>query len=51
LWALHYDGSRVTNHLLSNEGIDVSTFGIDQNGEVYAFSLSGQAWRFVPVEG
>ncbi len=49
IWALSYDGARASNQLLVESDIDVSTFGQDQNGEVYAFSLSGQVWRMKPA--
>lgn len=42
LWALRYDGTRVTsNRLLLQTGIEISSFGEDQDGELYALDHTG----------
>ena len=48
IWALHYDGSRATNHLLADTDIPIAAFGQDGEGEVYVLSLTGELWGITP---
>ena len=45
IWALHYDGSSVTNQLLTDTNIPITAFGQDREGEVYVLSLDGEIYR------
>ena len=56
LWALWYDGGTVTDQtLLGDTGLNISSFGIDESGELYVLAFDGAIYRFVaqstPVEG
>ncbi|HEY9721258.1 MAG TPA: PQQ-dependent sugar dehydrogenase [Oscillatoriaceae cyanobacterium] len=47
IWALHYDGHRVThNRLLENSRLNIASFGEDANRELYALAFDGRIYRF-----
>lgn len=47
IWALHYDGKNpVMNTLLLTENINISSFGIDKNNEIYICDLNGKVYTF-----
>ena len=46
IWALRYDGSRVTEHLeLIDSQLDISSFGEDQSGEIFILSFDEKIYR------
>ena len=46
VWELRYDGTNVTKHFeLLNSGVSISSFGEDQNGEIYILSFDGKIYR------
>ncbi len=48
IWALRYDGSTVTeNSEILSSGMNISSFGVDQNNELYICAFNGKIWRFV----
>ncbi|MBI1937624.1 MAG: PQQ-dependent sugar dehydrogenase [Ignavibacteriales bacterium] len=47
IWALEYDGSKVQNSLVISSSHQISTFGIDQNNELYFADYStGKLYKF-----
>jgi len=45
IWSLQYDGVSVTvNTLLADTGINISSFGVDEENELYFCSLSGKIY-------
>jgi len=45
IWALQYDGVAMpVNTLLSDTGLNISSFGIDEHNELYFCSLSGEIY-------
>ncbi len=45
VWALQYDGVALPmNTLLSDTGLNISSFGVDENKELYFCSLSGKIY-------
>jgi hypothetical protein len=54
IWLLRYEGGQVTaDSLLINAPFSVSSFGVDQDGELYICNYGGNIQRFVggPQEG
>jgi hypothetical protein len=46
IWALRYDGSRVTEHLeLIGSSLRIAAFGEDQDGELYILSFDEKLYR------
>lgn len=47
IWALEYDGDAdPANSLLMETELNISTFGIDQNNELYACAFNGNIYKF-----
>ena len=51
VWALRWDGAKVTDNKLLGRGRNVSSFGEDRDGEVYFCSFDGQIYKFVARGG
>ncbi|MCX7797627.1 MAG: PQQ-dependent sugar dehydrogenase [Melioribacter sp.] len=52
IWALDYDKNNVTNKLLFKTNYSISTFGIDEQNELYfADYAGGKIYKFVSVTG
>ena len=50
IWALSYDGvNPPTNELLVTAAGPVTSFGVDQNDEIYVTSSNGKIYRFTPT--
>jgi len=50
IWALEYDGiNPPTNQLLLTATGGLSSFGVDQNNELYLTSFNGNVYRFTPT--
>ena len=50
IWALSYDGiNPTTNELLVTAAGPVTSFGVDQNDEIYVTSSNGKIYRFTPT--
>jgi len=50
IWALEYDGSNPpTNQLLVTAAGPITSFGVDQNDEIYVTSSNGKIYRFTPT--
>ena len=47
IWYLRYDGHRVTEHRYIAEVPSLSSFGEDQNGEIYIISFDGRIYQLV----
>ncbi len=48
IWALRYDGERVTEDvLLVDTDLNISSFGMDEAGELYILSFDGGIYRLV----
>lgn len=48
IWSLEYDGKNVSNKLLFNTNYAISTFGLDEQGELYFADYSGgKIYKFV----
>ena len=51
IWALRYDGQAVTDHQLwVDSPLQISSFGQDQEGELYILSFDGRIYRLKSVE-
>ena len=51
IWALSYDGTNtVTNTLLLKEDIQISSFGIDKDNELYICDLNGKVYKLAYKE-
>ncbi|MCF6155560.1 MAG: glucose sorbosone dehydrogenase [Candidatus Brocadia sp.] len=51
IWALYYDGKNpVTNSLLLTENVNISSFGIDKNNEIYICDLNGKVYTIAYKE-
>lgn len=46
IWALAYDGSNPPENEWIGERLSISTFGVDENNELYAATLNGDLFRF-----
>ena len=48
IWVLNYDtvGGPI-NSLFSNSGLNISSFGVDQNRELYLSAYNGKIYKFV----
>ena len=50
IWALEYDGiNPPTNQLLVTAAGPITSFGVDQNDEIYVTSSNGRIYRFTPT--
>ncbi len=48
IWALRYDGAQVDEHLeLTDSKLDISSFGEDQDGEIFILSFDGGIYWLV----
>ena len=46
IWALHYNGQEVTDHfLVVDSNLQISSFGEDQEGELYILSFNGRIYH------
>lgn len=51
IWALQYlDEKHVQNQLLLNSHLNISSFGIDQHGELYLCSFDGYIYKFMRAD-
>ncbi len=51
IWSLEYDGSGPpVNTELLNTSLAISSFGLDQNGELYMCAFNGLIYRFTPTD-
>jgi glucose/arabinose dehydrogenase len=49
IWALRYNGQEVTEHLeIADTDLSISSFGVDQSGELYILSFDEEIYRFDP---
>ncbi|MDP3063637.1 MAG: glucose dehydrogenase, partial [Chloroflexota bacterium] len=49
IWAVRYDGSRVTGHaLLSDTDLRISSFGVDEAQELHILAWDGRIYRLAP---
>ena len=50
IWSLEYDGvNPPTNTLLMDSNLLISSFGVDQNKELYICAFDGKIYRFRPT--
>lgn len=50
IWLLRYDGLKVIEHtLLADSGLQISSFGEDEEGELYILSFDGKIYLFKPA--
>jgi glucose/arabinose dehydrogenase len=49
VWELRYDGTSALNSQLVNSGLDISSFGIDTQNELYFTSLDGKIYQLTVV--
>ncbi|MFB3043326.1 MAG: sorbosone dehydrogenase family protein [Nitrososphaerales archaeon] len=50
IWLLRYDGLKVIEHvLLADSDLQISSFGEDQEGELYILSFDGKIYLFKPA--
>ena len=48
IWGLRYDGATVTSQaLLNDSALQIPSFGVDQQGELYILSFDGRIYQFV----
>ena len=48
IWALRYEGGQVTEQLeLVDSRLEISSFGVDQDGEIFVLSFDGGIYRVV----
>jgi len=45
IWALRYDGMNTTNSELAATGVHITSFGLDQKGELYICAYDGYIYR------
>jgi len=51
IWALSYDGvNEATNELLLTEDIEISSFGVDKDNEIYICDLNGKIYKLAYKE-
>ncbi|MBI4257605.1 MAG: PQQ-dependent sugar dehydrogenase, partial [Thaumarchaeota archaeon] len=50
IWALRYDGKTVTQQMqiVESSNLQISSFGIDQEGELYILSFDNRIYRLIP---
>ncbi len=50
IWALDYDGQQVVqNTLLLDTNLNIASFGVDEQGELYICAFNGRIYRFIPT--
>ena len=50
IWALRYDGSRVTEHMqIADSRLEITSFGEDQSGELYILAFDEKIYRLAPA--
>jgi glucose/arabinose dehydrogenase len=47
VWALRKNGSTVTNAEIIDSGVNISSFGVDRNNELYLCAFDGKIYRMV----
>ncbi len=48
IWALEYDGTgEPVNSLLNDTDLNISSFGVDRNNELYICAFDGKIYRFI----
>ena len=45
IWVLRYDGTTVVNMLLADTGLNIASFGLDQQSELYFTAYNGKIYR------
>ncbi|MEQ8236994.1 MAG: PQQ-dependent sugar dehydrogenase, partial [Syntrophomonadaceae bacterium] len=50
VWALRLEGSQASNQVLIESGLNISSFGIDHNNELYVLDLGGKIYRLQAEE-
>lgn len=48
IWMLNYNGTAVGNTLITDTGLNISSFGLDLNGELYFCALDGKIYKLNP---
>lgn len=46
IWALSYDGDEAENEELMDTNLNISSFGVDQDRELYVLAFNGNIYRF-----
>ena len=49
IWALEYDGSQAINSPLLETNLLISSFGVDQNNELYICAYNGFIYKILPL--
>lgn len=49
IWALHLSSTATVNELLLNSNLVISSFGLDQAGEIYVCAFDGRIYRLTPT--
>jgi glucose/arabinose dehydrogenase len=50
IWGIWYEeGTDISNFTLSETGLNISSFGIDENNELYLTAFDGKIYRLVPL--
>jgi glucose/arabinose dehydrogenase len=47
IWALQYDGTVAVNKELANTDLNITSFGLDEQNELYVCDFKGKIYRFV----
>lgn len=50
IWALSYDGGDADVEEIMDTSLAISSFGVDQNDELYALAFDGNIYRFTSVD-
>ena len=49
IWGLRFEQGEVTEHRrISDSGLQISSFGVDEEGELYVTAFDGRLYRFTP---
>jgi uncharacterized repeat protein (TIGR03806 family) len=52
IWGLRYENGEIVNHkVIAESPVSVSSFGEDEEGEVYVVGYNGNIYRFIEKEG
>lgn len=52
VWALRYEGGPTAeSELLMDTNLNISSFGVDENGEQYVLAFDGSIYHFSPTDG
>lgn len=49
IWALTYDGTSASNQLLMDTNLNIASFGVDAQNELYICAFDGKIYRFKPT--